>query len=83
VVRFNGYHSLKDLPGFSDFKYDFVGSKDSQQRKCFDALKVWTEQIDRPTPSGATLIDQRGGLMKDNFQRLRKQRLDPPVVLIE
>ena len=83
VVRFIGYHSLKDLPEFADFEYDFVGPKKSREQKSRDAMKIWKALAERPSPSKSLLIDQQGGLMKERFQAIRKQRLDPPVVLIE
>ena len=83
VVRFIGYHSLKDLPEFADFEYDFVASKKSREQKSRDAMKVWNTLVDRPSPAKPLLIDENGGLMKERFQTLRKQRKDPPVILIE
>ena len=83
VVRFIGYHSLKELPGFADFEYDFVGSKATQQQGRKSALKRWIQSDNRLPPSAAVLIDKDGKLETQRYQLLRQQRLDPRMILVE
>jgi len=83
VVRFIGFHSLKDLPEFAEFDYDFVGSEPSRKQKRRDALKIWNELPLRLSPAPSLLIDAQGELQTDRIQEMRKNRLDPPVILIE
>jgi len=83
VVRFNGYHSLKSLPEFSDFEYDFVGSKQSQQQGRRSALQRWSESDKRPAPSRPLLISDERRLIRKAFQAMRHQRVDPPITLVE
>ena len=83
VVRFIGYHSLKDLPDYSDFEYDFVGSQDSRTQARSKALKTWTESNDRPSPSVALLISELNALIEKDFQKIRNQRVDPVINLVE
>ena len=83
VVRFIGYHSLKDLPEFGQFVYDFVGSTDSRKQARQRALEQWLQQTDRPSESKACLIDAEGKLIDADFQRIRKKRIDPPIFLNE
>ncbi len=83
VVRFNGYHSLKQLPEFSDFNYDYVGSTEHQALARAQAMQRWNNSSDKPTPSSAVLIDEQQSLLRKIFQELRDQRLDPPMKLIE
>ncbi len=83
VVRFIGYHSLEDLPGFEDFEYDFVGSEESRRVGRLVALDTWNRRPDRPAPSESLLIDARGRLNEDRFREIRNRRLDPPVILAE
>jgi hypothetical protein len=83
VARFVGYHSLKSLPEYSDFEYDFVGAKAVQEQRKADALRFWIGATARPAFSKPTLIDEKGLLSEDKFKVLRKQRLDPPVYLAE
>ena len=48
VVRFIGYHALKELPEFSDFDYDFVGSEQSQQLGGNKALNNGMKRTTKP-----------------------------------
>jgi len=48
VVRFIGYHALKELPEFSDFDYDFVGSEQSQQLGRNKALNNGMKRTTKP-----------------------------------
>jgi len=83
VVRFIGYHSLKELPEFSKFEYDYVGSKQTQEQDRDKALQQWNESKNRPQPSKALLINDQRLLIKKEFESMRKQRLDPPMTLVE
>ena len=83
VVRFIGYHALRELPGFADFEYDYVGPATSRQERRLAARRSWYEQAERPAPSDALFIDSRGGLFEARVRDVRGRRLDPPVVLAE
>ena len=83
VVRFIGYHSLKELPEFSEFEYDFVGSKEGQQQDREKAMQQWNESENRPQPSRALLISDQKALIKKQFNAMREQRIDPPITLVE
>ncbi len=82
VVRFIGYRSLRELPGFADFDYDFVGSEVSREVGRLRALEVWSDG-DRPAPSKPLLIGDQGALIQGEFDRIRSRRLDPVVILAE
>ena len=83
VVRFNGYHSLNQLPNFADFDYDYVGSKEHQLLARKRVLQQWNDSDDKPTPSKALLIGDQRALLDEIFQKLRSQRLDPNMSLLE
>ena len=83
VVRFIGYHALKELPEFSDFDYDFVGSEQAQQLGRNNALKKWNESADKASPSNAVMINEQNELIEDGIRVMREQRLDPPIKLVE
>ena len=83
VVRFIGYHSLKELPEFSEFEYDFVGSKEGQQQDREKAMQQSNESENRPQPSRALLISDQKALIKKQFNAMREQRIDPPITLVE
>ncbi|MEM9411173.1 MAG: multiheme c-type cytochrome, partial [Planctomycetota bacterium] len=83
VVRFIGYHSLKALPGFDEFEYDFVGPESDRNRKSVQALKIWEAFANSPAVSRELLIGEKGGIIKSRYQQIRSQRLDPPFYLSE
>ncbi|MEM7316935.1 MAG: cytochrome c3 family protein, partial [Planctomycetota bacterium] len=83
VVRFIGYHSLTDMPGYSGFEYDFVGSVESRQKGKLQAETIWENWLPRPEPNGSLLIDSQGSLLENAFDRMRKERSNKRVILIE
>ncbi|MEM9186722.1 MAG: multiheme c-type cytochrome [Planctomycetota bacterium] len=83
VVRFIGYHSLKESPEFSGVDYDFVGSKRSQASVRDAVRRRWSESPQRPPTAQALLIDDRQGLDETRFEALRNKRRDPPIFLFE
>jgi len=83
VVRFNGFHSLKQLPDFANLEYDYVGSKEHRTRTKEQVLQTWTKSSNKPPPSKALLVDEQRALLRKLFQEIRDQRLDPPMALIE
>ena len=83
VVRFIGYHSLKDLPEFSKFDYDFVGPSKAREAGGKRALEIWNALDDRPSPSKSLLINSKSQLIEQEFRAIRNQRLDPIIKLIE
>jgi len=83
VVRFIGYHSLKDLPEYSKFDYDFVAPPKNRLAGQKQALDIWSTSDDRPSPSKSLLINPNRQLIEDQFRTLRSQRLDPIIKLVE
>ncbi len=83
VVRFIGYHSLKDLPEYSKFDYDFVAPPKNRLTGQKQALDIWSTSDDRPSPSKSLLINPNRQLIEDQFRTLRSQRLDPIIKLVE
>ena len=83
VVRFIGYHSLKELPGFSDFSYDFVGSEEAQQLARDKALELWITSGNKASSSNALLINEQSELKEEEVRLIRDQRVDPTIKLVE
>ena len=83
VVRLIGHHSLRDMPGFSDFNYDFVGSEQARELGRTKALKLWNESDSKASPSRALLINEQNELIEKAIRMMREQRLDPPIKLVE
>jgi hypothetical protein len=85
AVRFIAHRSLKRLPGFGDFDYDFAGPPATRSAAVLRARKVWEQShdgLDRPF-APQTLIDSRGRVLGPVFQQLLKLRDDRPVEIAE
>ena len=83
AVRFTAHQSLKSLPGFAEFDFDFVGPIQERKLAGATAREQWI-RAPRPGPGQATLLlDGSGGLDWDTFKRLSKQRDDRRVDLAE
>jgi hypothetical protein len=85
AVRFIAHRSLKRLPGFADFSYDFVGSPAMLAAASQRARQVWERShngVQRPF-GRQRLIDSRGCVVDSDFQRLLKLRDDRPVIIAE
>lgn len=82
AVRFIAHRSLRRLPGFEGFEYDFVGPQNDRAAARQRALQVWAGAR-KSLPSPSVLIDSRGHLLEAEFQRLWKQRDDRPIAIVE
>lgn len=85
AVRYMGYRSLRNLPGYSGFKYDYVGSPGDRAIALTEARQIW-----RQTPvaipeekCSRVLMDKTGRPEQETIDRLIKQRDNRPVELIE
>jgi 1-acyl-sn-glycerol-3-phosphate acyltransferase len=85
AVRFIAYRSLRRLPRFGDFQYDFMGTpvhRDKLRRRAFG---IWAQRgsaVERGHRD-ALLIGTDGGLRTDRFNRLLRQRDDRFIYLAE
>jgi hypothetical protein len=85
AVRFIAHRSLKRLPGFGDFDYDFMNSPSMRAAAVVNARNVWQKTQDgqkRPF-ARATLIEPAGHILDADLQRLLRQRDDSPVEFAE
>ena len=85
AVRFIAYRSLRTLPHFRDFDYDFVGEADKRSAAREQALGMWlrTRQISAVSKRTEVLIDADGNLRQELLYDLLKRRDDRPVSLGE
>lgn len=85
AVRYVAHRSLRRLPGFESFQYDFVGRRDELQRARQRALERWQSLQSRPPDrsDGAVLIDSDGRLQAKKLADLAARRDDRPVDLRE
>jgi hypothetical protein len=85
AVRFIAHRSLKRLPGFGDFEYDFMSAPATRAAAVVNARNLWQQTQDgqkRPFAT-QTLIDHAGRNLDADFHRLLRQRDDRPVEIAE
>ena len=84
-MRFIAYRSLRRLPGFNDFQYDYVDSPQRRSQARLKALEIWRRAGRQPRSANgsAVLFDGRGNLRRQAFDRLLSQRNDYPLGLAE
>ena len=85
AVRYIAYRSLKRLPGFQTFSYDFMGA--SPQRM-LAPKQVWDRWSRRLASTGGRtgeriLIEANGDLQQEPFERLLRRRDDRSIDLQE
>ena len=85
AVRFVAYRSLRRLPDYGDFAYDFVGPSGERAQAGQQALARWrragVEGLDRV--GAKVLIDSSGVLLQERMDDLAQQRDDRWVELLE
>ena len=85
VTRQVAYRSLRTLPGFHDFEFDYVAPKQTQHAKSIEAVRHWmrnsAKNLDRY--GSHLLLSADGKFNIDEHQRLLKARDNTPVSIIE
>ena len=84
AVRYIAYRSLRRLPGFSAFRYDFVGPPADRERARRNVLEQWRRAGGTgPRAREAILIGRNGRLRQDLVAGLLRRRDDHRVRLQE
>jgi hypothetical protein len=85
AVRYIAYRSLRRLPGYAEFEYDYVGPVDERKDAARRAREIWDQSpsASRSLGGGSVLQDQQGALEQDRLERLIGNRDDRPVHLLE
>lgn len=84
VVRYIAQRSLKRLPGYEKFAYDYVGPAENRKRGREGALEMWRGQAKaQATTNEAVLVTRDGRLQEQKVTELLKQRDDRPMDLLE
>jgi hypothetical protein len=83
VVRQVAYRSLRRLPGYGDFRFDFLGDAPARARAQLEVVQRF-RAAGAPDRSGtAVLLDERGQAVHEDVLRLLNARDDRPVSIIE
>jgi hypothetical protein len=85
AVRFDAWKSLQTLPGFSDFPFTYTSDDNSLRQAAGGALEKWLRDVRRPdaTFQPQTVLDSDGHFQQDVFQRLRSERDNKRILLVE
>ena len=84
VVRYVRYRSLKKLPGFQDFAYDFVAARLRRSQGKQEASDLW---LSLPKPQGkprpSILMGEDGKLDTQAMEAMLKNRDNRRVIMSE
>ena len=85
VIRTNAHRSLRKIDGFVDFQYDFLGPRHHRAIASQKVMKIWNQRSrrDKLTHAETVLLDHEGGVRKNVFERLVRQRDHRQVMLNE
>jgi predicted CXXCH cytochrome family protein len=83
VVRYIAARSLRRLPGFGDFDYDFLASPSDRDRARDRAFSQWRQNGAPARPAPELLLDATGALQTDRFANFLSQRDDKSMDLQE
>ena len=85
AVRYVAYRTLRKLPGYADFRYDFVGPPQQRKQAREQAFALWQTQGSESRDRRGTriLLDQSAELQREALAQLLAQRDDRPVRIIE
>ena len=85
AVRYVAQRSLRRLPGYESFEYDFLAPAAERTLAVERAMQIWDQA--RPTDpehtSGRILIDPTGALDQQRIADLLARRDDRPIDLRE
>lgn len=85
AVRIISYRSLRSVPGFAGFNYDFLADPKERLTASLRGLESW-RRMSATGPQrtdGALLFDAKGSPTMDVVVELGRRRNDRPVVLRE
>ncbi len=74
AVRYIAHRSLKSLPGFEGFAFDYVGLPARRAEAARDALERWAAGTNRARAGEALLIGGDGRLNRVEFDRMLRER---------
>jgi hypothetical protein len=83
AVRFVAHKSLKRLPGFASFDYNFVGPPETRTAASIEVRRTWQQSPGKEPFAPAVLISPNGQLRDAEISRLLKLRDDRPIDISE
>jgi hypothetical protein len=83
AVRWVAYESLKELPGFSDVEFNFVGSAEQRRQARQEITRRWTELARSPRGESRLLLKSDGSVDTDSVEKLVAQRNDRATSITE
>ena len=84
AVRYIAYRSLRTLPSYGGFSYDFMSPPEERMAAMGDAFQVWKERRNPRQAAGPQLlIDPQGELDRRTWSRLLAKRDNKRVHLEE
>ena len=85
AVRFDAWKSLRTLPGFTDFAFDYTINEAQRKTASSAAYAQWRDKVRRAGAiyPAATILDFDGRFRQDILQRLLSQRDHSQVYLAE
>ncbi|HAB17083.1 MAG TPA: C cytochrome precursor [Verrucomicrobiales bacterium] len=82
AVRQIAYRSLRTLPGYSDYRFDYVAPKADRDRAREQALTIWSStKVDNARDT--VLLDPDGKIQRERFRQFKSQRDEHRMDLIE
>ena len=82
AIRFIAARSLRSIPGFADFEYEWPPTDERQVEDRKRGLAIWS-RMEKDQRRSAVLVDPNGELLWDQFSRLLQRRNDRPVFVAE
>ena len=83
AVRYMAWRSLKQLPGFDEFPYEFDGPQPDRREAVDEAVRLWYSLNRGFDPPPHLLLNAAGKLERDRVERFKKMRDDRRVEIYE
>ena len=84
AVRYVAHRSLRTLPGYAGFEYDYVAGRRERVAAALPVLESWRDgPLPRRRREPALLVDLDGRWRVDDLRRILRQRDDRPLFLRE
>jgi len=85
VIRQVAFKSLQTLPGYQGFRFNYVAPTPQRTRKLSESLTIWRKNGGRSPDRHGThmLMDEKGVIDEQRFNRLMRLRDNTPLRIIE